>query len=69
MPNVVMIIVVMYCLQEVEKAVLAQNKTRDYSVYSFSSTSLVDILEHFSQSSILRVVVGYVFMVCGAVIV
>lgn len=53
-------------IQEVRKAVQTQIKVQEYNVYSFSSTNLVDLLEHFSQPSILRVVLGYVFMLIYA---
>jgi len=39
------------------------NSTTHYKVYAFSTATLNDILSQFSELSVVKIVVGYIFMV------
>jgi hypothetical protein len=54
---------VIYLFQEVRRYLTNDNSTAPYRVYALSTASLNDILSQFSELSIVKVVIGYIFMV------
>jgi len=49
--------------QEVRRYLTNDNSTAPYKVYAFSTATLNDILSQFSELSVVKIVVGYIFMV------
>ena len=53
----------LFCLQEIERHTGQHNRTRPFSISSFSMASLNSILRHFADLDLTRVGIGYGLMV------
>ncbi|PSN39179.1 Protein patched [Blattella germanica] len=52
----------LFHFQEVRRQLKGDNSTSPYDLYAFSTATLNDILSQFSELSIVKVVIGYLFM-------
>lgn len=52
--------------EEVRRYLTNDNSTAPYKVYAFSTATLNDILSQFSELSVVKIVVGYIFMLVYA---